>query len=93
KANILAAKNDKVSGVFNVALGKSISINEIAREIIKLTNSKSKIIYEKERKGDIKHSMASIKETIEQLNYYPENTLIEGLKETVDYFRNNQLQK
>ncbi|MEJ5350789.1 MAG: SDR family oxidoreductase [Melioribacteraceae bacterium] len=93
KANLLAAKNDKVSGVFNVALGKSISINEIAREIIKLTNSKSQIVYEEERKGDIKHSQASIKETVEQLNFHPENSLIEGLKKTIDYFRNNHLRK
>lgn len=93
KANLLAAKNDKVSGVFNVALGKSISINEIAREIIKLTNSKSQIVYEEERKGDIKHSAASIKETVEQLNFHPENSLIEGLKKTIDYFRNNHFRK
>lgn len=93
KANLLAAKNDKVSGVFNVALGKSISINEIAKEIIKLTNSKSQIVYEEERKGDIKHSVASIKETVEQLNFHPENSLIEGLKKTIDYFRNNHFRK
>lgn len=93
KANLLAALNDKISGVFNVALGKSISINEVATEIIKLTNSKSQIVYEEERKGDIKHSAASIKETMEYLNFYPENSLIEGLKETIDYFRNNQFRK
>lgn len=89
-ANVLAATSN-INGVFNVALGKSISINEIAKEIIKLTNSQSKIIYEKERKGDIKYSQASIKETVEQLNFIPQYTLQQGLEETIKYFKDNSI--
>ncbi|MEK6552221.1 MAG: NAD-dependent epimerase/dehydratase family protein, partial [Bacteroidota bacterium] len=57
-ANILAATNEKVNGVFNVAWGKAITINEIAKIIIEELQSSSKIVYEKERPGDIKHSLA-----------------------------------
>ncbi|MCX6173535.1 MAG: NAD-dependent epimerase/dehydratase family protein [Ignavibacteriales bacterium] len=85
-ANILAATNEKVNGVFNVASGKAITINEIARVVITELQSSSKIVYEKERAGDIKHSLASIKETEEQLNFHPEYDLMEGLKETIKYF-------
>ena len=87
-ANILAATNEKVNGVFNVASGKTITINEIAHIVIYELQSDSKIIYEKERPGDIKHSLASIKETEEQLNFYPEYDLMKGLKETIEYFKN-----
>lgn len=90
-ANILAAKNENATGVFNIALGKSVTINEVAEEIINLTNSKSKIIYEPERKGDIKHSSASIKETKEELNFIPSYSLKEGLLETIRYFENGLL--
>ncbi len=86
KANILAASNHNVNGLFNVALGKATSINQIVQTIIKETNSKSKIFYESERTGDIKHSLASIQETIEQLNFTPQFTLEEGLKETIRFF-------
>lgn len=85
-ANILAATNEKVNGVFNVASGKAITINEIARVVINELQSSSKIIYEQERPGDIKHSLASIKETEVHLNFHPEYDLMEGLKETIKYF-------
>jgi len=87
-ANILAVTNEKVNGVFNVASGKAITINEIAICIIEELQSKSKIIYEKERPGDIKHSLASIEETKEQLQFNPEFDLAESLKETIGYFKN-----
>jgi UDP-glucose 4-epimerase len=87
-ANVLAAQNENVNGVFNVATGRAISINQIARMVINETNSKSKIIYKEERAGDIKHSLASINETTEQLNFKPSYDLETGLKETIDYFIN-----
>ena len=86
KANILAAKNESVNGVFNVATGKAISINDIAKLVISETGSKSQIVYEKERPGDIKHSLASIEKTKEELHFNPEYDLLKGLKETINYF-------
>ena len=87
KANILAATNETVNGVFNVALGKASSINEIAKGIISLTNSTSRIIYQPERKGDIKHSLASVEETTTALNFQPTYSLQDGLNETTAFFR------
>ncbi len=86
KANILAVTNENINGVFNVATGKAISINDIARLVIAETRSKSEIVYEKERPGDIKHSLASIDATTSQLNFQPEYDLMKGLKETINYF-------
>ncbi len=86
KANILAATNENVSGVFNVANEKTITINELANTIIELTQSKSKIIYAAERPGDIKHSLASIKETRERLGFEPEHDLKTALEETIKFF-------
>jgi UDP-glucose 4-epimerase len=86
KANILAAKNESVNGVFNVATGNAITINEIAKLVISETGSKSSIVYEKERPGDIKHSLASIEKTKTGLHFQPEYDLMKGLKETINYF-------
>lgn len=86
KANVLAIEKENVSGVFNVACGSSISIHELAKLIIELTKSKSKIVFEKERQGDIKHSLASIDETKEKLGFEPEVNLKEGLLKTIEYF-------
>lgn len=86
-ANVLAAKNENVIGVFNVANEKAITINELAKLIIKTTNSKSEIIYQPTRPGDIKHSLASIKETREALSFNPSHDLISSLEKTIEYFQ------
>lgn len=86
QANILAAENEKAVGVYNVASGSAISINELVKLIIEMTDSKSKIEYHEPRSGDIKHSLASIELTKSELNFSPSKNLSDGLKETVKYF-------
>ncbi len=87
QANILAATEENVNGVFNVANEKTITINELAKKIIELTGSRSKIVYEKERPGDIKHSLASIKETRDELGFNPEHDLDTALYKTIEFFK------
>jgi len=87
KANVLSATNESVNGIFNVALGKVSSIKEIAKGIIELTKSKSEVVYQQERKGDIKHSLADVSDTTAQLNFLPEFNLQDGLDLTVKYFK------
>ncbi len=86
EANILAATS-KVNGTFNVACGKATSINQIAKKIIEVTNSRSKIVYAKERAGDIKHSLADIIETKKALGFNPKFDLDKGLENTINYFK------
>ncbi|CAG0953093.1 UDP-glucose 4-epimerase [Methanosarcinales archaeon] len=74
---------------FNVANGIATSINEIAEKIIKQTNSKSTIVNEKERSGDIKHSVADITE-ISKIGFKPEYDVNKGLKNTIKWYRNQK---
>lgn len=87
KANVLSATSESVNGIFNVALGKASSINEIAKGIIQITESKSEIVYLPVRKGDIKHSLAEVSETRDKLNFMPDYSLQSGLDLTVEYFK------
>ncbi|RMG77963.1 MAG: NAD-dependent epimerase/dehydratase family protein, partial [Bacteroidetes bacterium] len=87
KANWKAAINEQAFGVFNVANGNAITINELAEKVIEITNSKSKILYAEERPGDIKHSVADITETKEILGFAPSNNFDEELRITIDYFK------
>jgi nucleoside-diphosphate-sugar epimerase len=86
-ANVLAATSSIASGVFNVARGETITINELAQTIIAETQSHSKIIHETERPGDIKYSRASIERTKSELKFQPQYSLLEGLRETINFFR------
>jgi UDP-glucose 4-epimerase len=72
-------------GGFNVASGKSVSINELAELVIELTGSKSEIVYGKSREGDIKHSVADIAE-IEGIGLEGGVGLREGIGEAVKWF-------
>ena len=87
RANVLAAESVLKKGVFNVATGNSITIGELAEKIIKLTDSKSKIVFAPERPGDIKFSSADIEETKKLLGFEPQFDFDEGLKSTIEFFR------
>ncbi|MBI1939855.1 MAG: SDR family oxidoreductase [Ignavibacteriales bacterium] len=89
EANILAAKNENVNGVFNVALGNATSINDLANIIIRETESESEVEYQRERNGDVKHSVASIQETIDKLKFTPKYDLEKGLSETIKFLKEN----
>lgn len=90
RANVMAAQSETALGVYNAANGSSITIKDLAEKIIEMTGSKSEIKFAPERPGDIKHSLASIDETVSELGFKPEIDLDSGLQETVNFFRSLQ---
>jgi len=54
-----AAEQPDVNGVFNAGYGQAMTILELVEEILSLTGSNSKIIFEPARSGDIRHSTAN----------------------------------
>ena len=74
------------TGVYNVAYGGRITIDDLAKEIIRLTGSSSKILHLAERPGDVRHSMAAV-EKLRATGFVPAHTFEEGLAETVKFFR------
>ena len=82
-ANVLAARS-AATGVYNIACGGRITINDLARTIIALTKSSSAIVYAAERPGDVKHSQADIGRAV-GIGFQPKYTLETGLKPTIEY--------
>jgi len=80
EADILAAESN-ASGVFNIGRGKSITINELAKLVIKLTGNNVEPVHQEPREGDIRHSLADISKA-KTLGYEPRYNLEEGLEET-----------
>jgi UDP-glucose 4-epimerase len=83
-ANILAAESN-ASGVFNIGRGESITINELARLIIKLTGNTLKLVHRKAREGDIRHSLADISKA-KAFGYEPRYNLAKGLEEIKEFY-------
>ena len=84
-ANIIAAES-KLTGAFNIGLGKSTTINQLVEMINEIIGKDVKPVYEKERPGDIKYSLADISKA-KALGYDPKADFKEELTETVEWFR------
>ena len=85
-ANAHLAMRPDLSGVYNVACGGRITINDLARTIVRLTGSRSSVQHAPERAGDIKHSLASI-DRLRATGFRPAFTFDAGLASTIDFFR------
>ena len=72
--------------IYNVACGERISLIKLSRILNKLfnENKKLKIRFSNPRKGDIKHSIASIKKISDELGYSPKFNVVDGLRELKD---------
>lgn len=90
RANLLASQ--KGNETYNVALGHSTTILELAEKIIEIINSKSKVEFLKERSGDIKHSKADPSK-FNKLGFKPKYSIDEALKETIEFYHNELLIK
>jgi UDP-glucose 4-epimerase len=77
-----AASTENMHGTYNVGYGNSITINQLAQEIILLTGSTSKITHAPSRPGDVKHSRANI-DRLTNTGWKASTTLIEALALTV----------
>jgi UDP-glucose 4-epimerase len=80
-ANILAAEN-QAAGVFNIGTESSVSINELANLVLKLTGRNLKPVHQDSRPGDIRHSLAAISKA-GSFGFKPAYSLEEGLGETI----------
>ena len=78
-ANILAAESD-ACGVFNVATGNRITVNELAHLVTDIMGSAMAAVHAAERPGDIKHSLADISRA-RSFGYAPRHDIRSGLAE------------
>src|SRR5208282_2824613 len=91
EANLLACKAPaaEVAGkVFNVATGRRVTLNETFKLLQALTSYSGSVTYAGERGGDIKHSLADISLAERHLGYKPIVDFEEGLRRTVEWYRN-----
>ncbi len=97
QANLLSlvAGKKAVNTVYNVAYGDRNTLNDLMsylKEYLSEYNSKIKevtVIHGENRVGDIPHSHASVDKAKKLLNYNPQFSLEDGLKEAVDWYWGN----
>jgi UDP-glucose 4-epimerase len=88
EANLEACEAKWASGrAFNIACGKSISINNLVQRLNRILETRIEPTYQSPRKGDVRHSWADISQARKVLHYSPEIGFDVGLKKTVQWFR------
>ncbi len=88
EANISAMKYENSSfEIFNIGSGTETTIGNLAEMIIKLTDSKSKIIYLPPRDGDIVYSRADVSKAKQVLGWEAKVPLEEGIFQTIAYYK------
>ncbi len=81
------ALESEATGVFNVGTGVETKIIDLARKILRLTGSSSRIRFASPRPGDIRRSVADISRIRAVLGWEPRTGLDDGLKKTIEWFR------
>ncbi len=77
--------------VFNVACGDQISLNKMIQFLQKLSDNKIIAKYVPERKGDVRHSKASLKKINKFLGYQPEFDFDKGIQIVFDWYKSNNI--
>ena len=90
-ANLLACESDRVGSgeVINVACGTRFSLNELVECLNDILGTKIKPKYAPPRPGDVLHSQADISKARELLGYEVKVDFKEGLRRTVEWYRQN----
>jgi len=76
----------KFTGPVNLGNPQEFTIKELAKIIIKITKSKSRVLYKPLPTDDPKRRKPDISLAKKNLFWYPKICLKEGLKKTIDYF-------
>jgi UDP-glucose 4-epimerase len=86
---LLAASVPGVAGqVFNMATGDKINLLELMDMLNEAMNTNMQPILADPRAGDILHSRADIGEARSKLGYTPIVSLMDGIKQTIEGYRN-----
>ena len=85
---MLTQNNEAINKVYNVGTGENYSVNYLYDSIKEYFKSSHQPVYRESREGDVVNSLADISLAQSLLDYRPTIKFEDGLKETIDYFRN-----
>ncbi|MEY4704730.1 MAG: hypothetical protein RL042_926 [Nitrospirota bacterium] len=83
----LAVMGQETQGTYNVGTGQETSINDLLRILIAHTHSTCKEVHGPAKKGEQARSVIDSSKIRQELSWEPRTELREGLRRTVDYFR------
>jgi UDP-glucose 4-epimerase len=87
QANLLAMDAHVAPGrVYNVACGQAVTLNQLFAELGGLVDVDVCPVYAAPRAGDVRHSLADLTRSRQELGYEPMVGLRDGLRRSVEHF-------
>ena len=83
----LAMMGQETEGTYNVGTGVETSINDLFRILVQHTGSTCKEVHGPAKKGEQARSVIDASKLRHELSWEPKMNLSDGLKRTVEYFR------
>ena len=92
EANIMAchAPDECAGRLVNLACGERIDLNDLARVINEALGTDVAPIYEPERVGDVKHSLADVTLAKDLIGYEPKVKFAEGIERTIAWYKTHR---
>ncbi|MDB9714914.1 NAD-dependent epimerase/dehydratase family protein, partial [Candidatus Pelagibacter ubique] len=86
RANICAMKSKKKNGFYNVGTGVKTSLKDLANKILKIKNSKLKLLYQKDKNSFVKNRVGSTIKAKKDLEFFYKINLDKGLKDLIHWY-------
>jgi UDP-glucose 4-epimerase len=86
-ANVAAAEQAEVAGVFNLGSATSVTINWLAAKVVELSGNSVGLTHGPERAGDVRDSLADTSKARAAFGYVPRVDLGHGLEEYMAWLR------
>jgi UDP-glucose 4-epimerase len=74
----------------NIGTGAKTTVGELAREVLRLCESRAQLHLAAPRAGEIRHSVARVTLAAERLGFRAETSLGDGLRQTIDWVRESK---
>ena len=89
KGCLLVLEKGESMRPYNVGCGSAITIGEIVDVILKVTGKNPKVEWDNSKPTTIPFRMVSTERIINELGFKPDYTFEEGMKETVEWYLEN----
>tara|TARA_Y100000310_G_scaffold95394_1_gene93204 strand:+ start:5578 stop:6489 length:912 start_codon:yes stop_codon:yes gene_type:complete len=88
-ANIAALESSQKFGIYNVSTAHETSINDITKKLLTISNKSVKVERTEPVLGEVLHNSLDNSKIREKFAWSPKIDIIQGLKETWDWFSKN----
>ncbi len=90
---LIKVMNSKLSGPINIGDSNALTIEEVAKMIIEISKSSSKIIYEERPEYITRIGIPNIDKAKKSLEWFPIISLVDGLTNTIEAMRAEKILK